>query len=230
MNITEILDYVKMAYPVDTPTDAQLLKLIPLAVRFYSRFNPTLRTYVIETKSDKHDYDIPKDCIGIEDAYYWPGGEPGGGSIINNGSEVVPFFTSLPIASWDQYSLTVINDIATGMRQERNRGRCSVEGRKLILTPTPTQSGVSVVIKYRALHPIEEDRLPTVPESDLDIIVNLVVAEILTVELIRQAVSPDYTEGATRMSFGRSVRDTKMTATDLRQTCIDRYAHPVGAI
>ena len=224
MLIASIVTAVEDRYTIETIGADKMKRLIAAGVRFYSRYNPSVTVTSFDTVADQRLYDLPSDCMQdyVITVDYWPtGGLDSALSAANEYEERgdAPFRYSL-------YSERVIDDIKQQEYIERVRGQWEIENDQIALYPVPSGSSVEVYVTYGAGHAINEAETAytTIPAEDLDIIRDLVVAEIIEGRRIEASVEPDYAEGLGRQTKRFIPGNVDATVKYLRRKCTDKYS------
>lgn len=226
MKVDTIIEAINDSY-FEVIDPLKLKRRIADAVRHYSRFNPAVTTYSFETVYDNAAYELPSDFLAIRDLEYWPSG------IVPGITEIVDTaITQQQSAySYDLISEPVISSIKRSQYAKWHMGTATVEGRQLILHPTPTQTGLAVTLKYAAPHKLTDDSdYETIPEEDLSIIRDLVVADLMEARRVQAAALPDYREGLTEIRRGEVAANVASVVASLRARCSDKYTNPVVAV
>ncbi len=190
---------------------AKLNRLIDAAVRYYSRYNPLIEEITLTTTAGKKEYVLEdegaKTCLGISEVIWYPSGEIS--------SEV--YGDTLNSAPYTMPSHAVIDDIN---RSARIRGAYTYNNGTLTLY----HAGTEVVVRYYTPHVITENTsYDTIPDADLELIVDLVLADLLDQKGFAAAISPDYTEGLEKVSFSKMQQAAGGKAEELRSMVSRKY-------
>ena len=142
-------------------SDATLNMHLDDAIREYSRSFPRQREATLATVAGQSAYDLPADCLSVArvDAVETHGRTP-----------------LLP-GTGDESGSTA------------GAGRYEVYDGKLILLPTPTESGTSIAVRYLAPHAgLVSDADPcTVPDADEDLLLTCAGSRVLQALLTEDA-------------------------------------------
>jgi len=205
---------------------AKLNRLIASAVRFYSRFNPTIEELSVTTVANQKEYDLialgATGCIGVREVLWYPAGATS--NELRATEEWYRLLTQ-PVR-YSMPSQRVIDDINQSAHIANMSGAYwydSAES-KLTIFPEPTVGGETVLVRYYATHAISgTTTYPTIPDADLDLIVGLVIADLLDAQGFAAAMSPDYAEGLEKVSFGKMGESTMTRAEELRGRVALKY-------
>ncbi len=224
MLLATIQEAVRDYYTAATLTDAKLNRLIASAVRFYSRYNPYLKEHSFATVADQEAYDLPSDYMpgtGM-DVEYWPSGSLTAG--LTAGTEWAWAIGREP-AIYGLISLRVIADINQAEHIKYIRGYYWVENDQIFIMPSPSATSTTVYITYASAHALNvgETGYDTIPGQDLDIIVDLTLAEILKGQAMDAVGLPDYSEGLQWIRRSHVSQNVGSMVQELRQGCIDKY-------
>ena len=219
MLITDITQAVEDRW---TPTvaAAKMNRLIDAAVRFYSRFNPLeVAGYEFDTEADVAVYDMPAACIAVKEVIY-----PYSAANVNTGSDSI--LSTGPIEPYNEPSIGVIKDINQDAYLGRTMGYWYYRSVSTELVLDPMPSGATTVrVTYYAKHSKNagSTAYTTVPDTDLELIRDLVVADLVEAAGSEMATMPDYTEGLEKEAFGKVGGNSFAVAEQLRQKVSDRY-------
>jgi len=221
MLLTDIKTAVEDRYTSETLTTSKMNRFVASAVRYYQRFNPKVVDSHFHTVAETVTYAMPADCILVLDVFYFPGGDP------LEGAETVAL-SLYDIASEDLHmgSHAVIDQINTENAWRGLTGFWEEEhGQHLVrLWPEPT-GDVEVKYRYAAGHALNvgSTGYDTIPAEDLEIIANLVLAEIKWQKMVENSNKDDYTLGQMSIRRGRSVENTRSVIEDLRNGVREKY-------
>jgi len=218
----EVTTRVRDRYTMEELDPNALDRFIDAAVRLYSRYNPEVKSTSFETVVDQQDYDLPADCALVIDTEYWPLG-----SLYTD--REYPWLKQVENPySYHQPSTRVIDDIERSTYAERLRGRWEKVGSQLRLWPTPAASGIEITVEYAAVHSLAMDEASSIPGEDMDLLVDLVLAEVFKARGGEVALEPDYAEGLQRTTKRFVPGNVRAVVRDLRQPLLDKYDGPVG--
>ena len=202
-------------------------RYIAAAVRYYSRFNPRVEDATFTTVSGTQVYNLTAqgitNCIGIQKVLYAPLGDVY--NELKASSEILYLLTEPP--RYQQPSIRVIDDINEEAHLDALHGAYSYRPAtdELELWPEPTATGTTVYVTYYALHVINEGGTgyDTIPDQDLDIVRDLVLAEVLEGERWNLAMEPDYAEGLERQTAHYIPGNIENAVNDLRSRVEKKY-------
>ena len=201
-------------------TDAKIDRLIDAAVRFYNRFNPLeVAGYEFDTEADVAVYDMPAACIAVKEVIY-----PYSAANINTGTDSI--LSTGPAVPYNEPSVGVIKGINADAYLGRTMGRWYYRSVSTELVLDPMPSGATTVrVTYYAKHSKNagSTAYTTIPDTDLELLRDLVVADLVEAEGAELATMPDYTEGLEKEAFGRVGGNSFAVAEQLRQKVRDRY-------
>jgi len=230
MNLTAIQVAVQDRYATETILIPKLNRLIGAAVRFYSRYNPYLKTTNFDTVYEQQLYDLPADCMQdyIHSVDYWPSG--GLSYELSAANEYATLYRRP--ASYDLISERVIEDIKQEQYIKRVRGQWQIENGQIELWPVPGATATTVYVTYGSVHALNEagTAYTTIPAEDLEIIRDLTVAEIIEGKRAEFAVEPDYAEGLARHTKHFIPGAVDATVKYLRDKCIQKYGSTAVAV
>jgi len=220
MAITVVLlaEAVRDAYTAETITDARMLRAIEASLRYYSRFNPILVTATLTTVASQSNYSLPEGCIQVLDVEYWPLGSP-----INTSNVDMPLWIDKP-GRQDMADI-VIRNMDRSMRIDAYGGFFEiVDDGDVQLSPTPT-SVISVPYRYYKAHELNEAETSatTIPASDLEMLRDLVVAEVLQTWANNLVTEPDYVRGLGKVTKKHLPVSISQRVSKLRQAVQQRY-------
>ncbi len=202
---------------------SKFARLVASAMRYYSRWNPRVVETTLTTVADQQFYDLPSGCIGVREAYWHPSGSPY--STVWANREAI--FSLRQPERYFLPSERVIEDINEEAYEHALTGRwefLSGQG-QLCITPEPTVAGTEFPVVYYAEHQINAGATgyETIPDADLDILANLVLAEVIEAEVLVASVSPDYAEGLERETFRFIPSNAGQVVSDLRRSGRGKY-------
>lgn len=223
MLLSDIQTAVRDKYTTETIADTKLNRFITAAVKFYSRYNPYMKTTSFDTVDEQKLYDLPSDCIRemVLDVDYWP---TGGMSYELSAKQEYETIYRRP-ASYDLISERVIEDIKQSEHINRIRGQWEIQNGQIALWPVPGASSITVYVTYGSVHALTGGTTySTIPAEDLDIVADLTLAEIIRGKRTEFAVEPDYAEGLQRQTKRWLPENISDTVKELRSQCIDKYS------
>lgn len=227
MLIADIIEAVGDAFTSETLDPGRLERLISIAVKYYSRYNPFEKPGTLTLVVNQQDYDVAADCILLAGVDYWPSGDLAG--VMRAGQEYADL-----VGEEVRYrfpSDRVIRNIERTSRADRQGVRWEPLGsRKVRLHPAPTAVD-TIDYQYYAVHALDaaEDEYPTIPDEDAEIIRDLVLAEILQGRGLEYAVEPDYAEGLQRVTKHFIPGNVRATVSALRQGVRSKYGSGAAA-
>lgn len=191
MLITTIIARAKRRYTRESLTSMQWEDLIARGVMEYSGWNPVLTQTTI-TCTGAQDYDLPADCLGVRAVHY----EARQTVMSSEGTYAEGLVKREP-------SLGLIEDINDAEWRDQLDPRWEyLPGLKqLRLSPIPTSG--TVYVEYYAEHALNDaaDGYDTIPDEDLDILVDLMLYEVYGDRGLELALEPNYTAGMEREDF-----------------------------
>ena len=201
LSVDDIKTAVTDKLTTEVIDDVRLDRLIAAAVRFYSRFNPVIKSAVLDAMAAQQDYDTEVDCVLVTDVTWWPNGEPV--TTVNVGQEYLNTLLFQGRAP-DRADYVVRNEKVI-LRDDMTKAHWQQIGKKIRLWPIPTADHTSIPYEYTAMHVLDEygEAYGTVPNEDLEIMRDLTLAEYLEGRATEAALEPDYAEGmqSTKKSF-----------------------------
>ncbi len=223
--ISDITQAVEDMFTTEALDATRLKRLIAIAVKYYSRYNPFEKSATIALVANQQDYDVAADCILIRDVDYWPAGDLAG--IMRAGQEYAEL-----VREETRYrfpSDRVIKNIERTSRADRQGVRWEQLGsRKVRLHPAP--SAVDTIdYQYYSVHALTDSDYTTIPAEDLELIRDLTLAEILSGRGLEYAIEPDYAEGLQRITKSRIPGNVRATVSVLRRGVKDKYGSGVAA-
>jgi hypothetical protein len=225
MLVSAIKSAVRQKWTTTTFGTSDWDQLIPRAVRFYSRYNPRMATTEITTVQDQAEYSLPSGCILVTQALWYKVTEIS--SDLLAGSETLVL--SRPEYRRNMPSDEVINDINDDAWLQPMRGTWEQwrGNGQLHLSPTPTVGGNTVYVTYTANH-VETGTgvsatYATIPDEDLDIIADLVIAAHMESLAGQQAVEANWSLGQQRVTKHHVPENALMVAAQFRSGCLDKY-------
>ena len=231
MDLTDIYTAVRDRLTTESFTASQLNKMIAAGVREYSRWNPLMVDYTFQTEAADNEYDLPDDCLFVLDCWWFPSGE-----LLDEGEEedVLSLGTLTSLSPYNFPSHRVIDDINKEAANRAARGQWESEkgSRVIKLFPEPTEAGSDVDIRYASPHVLNEaeDGYDTVPDEDLEILADLVVARHLETRAAEMALEPDYQLAMQRETFRSVPRNAVMMAEQLREGVRQKYGGSGAAL
>jgi len=221
MDLATIQQAVRDDWP-ETLTTTVLDRRIAAAVREYSRYNPRALSTTLTTVADQAAYTISvtPPVNGIWFAFY---------ALSETSVDISEALEAL-LRQPTRYGLTsqyVIEDI----KEAAHIGAITGDWEwwpgtsQLVLDPTPTASGLTVYVTYWTGHVLNTGgtAYATIPDADLNILVDLTLAELLTKPQLEAATSPDYAEGSERVTTHFMGANIAQTIDRLRSGLIAKY-------
>lgn len=223
MLLTDIKTAVEDRYSSETLTTSKFNRFAAAAVRYYSRWNPVIKDSHFHTVAEQLTYAVATDCILVLEVYYFPGGDP-----LEEAETVALSLFDTPAEDRHAPSHDVIDQINTENAWRNLTGFWEEERgeHKVRLWPEPT-GDVEVKYRYAAAHAINVGgtAYTTIPAEDLEIVANLVLAEILWQKMVENSVKDDYTLGQMSVRRGRSVDSTSAVIEELRNGVRNKYGN-----
>lgn len=228
MEIADITRAVEDRYSTETISPDKMNRHIAAAVRWYSRFNPYIKRGEITTEADQRLYDLPSGCIVVIKVEYWP---TGGVSVELSAKHEFETMFRRP-AAYDLFSERIIEDIKEDEHIKRVRGDWAIENKQIALYPVPSGSSTTVYVDYGATHALNAGATgyDTIPTEDLEIVRDLVVAEIIEGKMTEFSIEPDYSEGLQRETKRFLPGNIAQTISYLRGRCQAKYGGPVVSV
>jgi hypothetical protein len=229
MLVADIITAIEDKYTTETIAEAKMKRYIATAVKFYSRYNPYMKSTNFDTVKDQKLYDLPSDCIRemVLDVDYWP---TGGMTFELSAKQEYETIYQRP-ASYDLISERVIEDIKQSEHINRVRGQWEIENGQIALWPVPGASSTTVYVTYGSVHALTGGTTyATIPDEDLDIIADLAMAEIIKGKRVEFAVEPDYAEGLQRQVKRWLPGNIDETVKSLRAECVQKYSGAAVAV
>jgi hypothetical protein len=228
--LSDVQQGVRDRYENLTLGGAALNRFVASAVRYYEKFNPDEKSSTITTVVDKQDYDLPSDFLVMRDVEYYPSGQIFGQLYAGSPASEYELMIRRP-ARYHHVSDRVIESIDRQALAESTKGRWEVVGDKIRLWPTPS-SVATYDYYYGASYSLNVggDGYDDIPTRDLDIMVDLTVAELLLRSLTSVSEEFDYSEGLQRVIKHYAPGNIMMTIRILRSTVGSRYAPILGAV
>jgi len=229
LTLVDIYQAVRDKITTETWTDPQLKRWVAAAVRFYSRYNASIKTATLTSVANQQLYDLPSDLLSIVSVDWWPLGTSG--TTLTAAQEDWPTIDAAEDA-YNQYSMRVTRDIRRALQADRIQGSWYQQGTQIGLWPIPSVAGLTVDLVYSAAHALNvgETAYTTVPAVDLDIVRDLAVAEFLDGRGAEMSVEPDYAEGLGRITKHFVPETAKQYVKDLRAQCIEKYGATMVSI
>jgi hypothetical protein len=225
MLLTDIKTAVEDRYSTATLTSSKFNRFAAAAVRYYSRFAPLVKDSHFHTVAETLTYAMPTDCLLVMDVFYFPGGDP-----LEEAETVALSLYDIPKEDYHQISHRVIDDINQESAWIGLRGFWEEERPQHLVRLWPEPTGdVEVKYRYGATHALNvtSTGYDTIPTEDLEIIADLVLAEILRQKQIERSEKDDYTLGQMSIRRGRSVENIQATVDELRSSVARKYGGPV---
>lgn len=230
MDLADIYTAVRDRLTTESFTTSQLNKMIAAGVRDYSRWNPVMVDYAFETVAGDNEYVLPANCLFVVDCWWFPGG----GLLDEEEMYVLSPGTVLSLSNYNFPSHQVIDDINQEAANRISRGHWESEkgSRVIKLFPEPDSAGIEVDIRYASPHVLNgaADGYDTIPDEDLEILADLVVARHLETRAAEMALEPDYQLAMQRETFRSVPRNALLVAEQLRQGVRQKYGGSGAAL
>lgn len=223
MLASEIEDAVKQRWDTGTFGATDWNQLIPRAARFYSRYNPRMVETELTTVSDQSEYDLPAGTILVTKVLWYKGTEVSAQLLAGSEAFVLEPRRRLPNMPSDD----VINDINEEALLKLMQGdweQWKGNG-QLHISPTPTVAGNTIYVTYTANHvsTVSGTTYATIPDQDLDIMADLVLAYHLEKQASRHAAEPNWSLGQQRETRHHVPGNAMLMVSQLRSECISKY-------
>lgn len=208
-------------------TDARHSRFIAAAVRYYSRYNPHVKTQSFSTVADQQAYDLPLDCVTVKGVLWLPAGD-----VIISGAERLAIHQKQLLEAFNQWALRHIDEIVEDEYHRVVQGHWEVRNDELVLWPVPSTALHTVSIVYGALHVLNEEgtAYETVPDADIDLVAQLTLAELLLAKYLGVALEPDWAEGLTRVSYRSVPQNAQDAVLMLRRSTQQKYGGAVARV
>ena len=187
--------------------DTLIGKCLVAAVHFYSRYNPRYKRTTVDVVEDTEVYDLPDDFMFLDWFDWWPTAEPSAASPSTD-------------AVWE----AVYDQAERDAKALRLSPYIRVSGHQLILDPAPEEDADDTELAYWGVHEADiGGDYQTIPALDEPIILNLTVAELLSLRSPQITVTPDITEGLLALQWRKVPMNTAQIISMLRQSVKDKY-------
>jgi len=213
----------------ETVADARLSRFIAKAIDYYSRYNGIITATTLDIVEDQTIYALPSDCLTVLSCYWWPMGEMF--AELRAGAEQA-FMLNQP-SRYHLISERVIDDINQGEYIDRVVGYWEQRNKTIYIAPEPTANDSDgIVLLYAAKHSLNDagDGYDYIPDEDLQIVCDLVVAEFLGSKSAEIAFEPDYSEGQSRVTKHFIPKALREHITMLRNSVRDKYGASAVAV
>ena len=213
----------------ETVVAARLNRFISKAVDYYSRYNPIITATELDVIADQVLYNLPADCLTVISCYYWPMGEMF--AELRAGAEQA-FMLYRPVR-YHLISERIIEDINQGEYIGRVVGYWEQRNKTIYIAPEPTAADEDgLVLLYAAEHSLNAglDGYDDIPDEDLGLVTDLVVAEFLGSKSAEMIWEPDYSEGQSRVTKHFIPKHLREHVTTLRNGVRDKYSVPAIAV
>jgi len=207
----------------ETMPSSRLNRLISRAVDYYNRYNPIITATEIDIVADQTIYDLPSDCLTVISCYWWPMGEMF--AELRAGAEQA-FMLYRPVR-YHLISERIIEDINQEQYIGRVVGYWEQRNKTIYIAPEPTANDTDgLVLLYAAKHSLNDDGdgYDYIPDEDLGLFTDLLVAEFLGSKSAEMAWEPDYSEGQSRVTKHFIPRQLREYITTLRNGVRDKYS------
>jgi len=207
--------------------DAKLKRLIEAAIRFYSRWNPYVQSYSFSTVVDQQAYDLPAACVTVRDVLWLPAGD-----VLISGAEYLTITQKQILETFNQWALRYVDAINEMEYHDAIMGDWETRNAQVFLWPIPTSTTHTVTVQYASRHDLSEDatQYATIPTVDVDILVDLTLAEVLQGGRLDASLEPDWAEGLTRISHRHIGRDLDILVAGLRSSVQNKYRRASGVV
>lgn len=223
--VADIIQGVQDQYAT-VVADAKMRRLIAKAVRYYSRWNPYVQSTSFSTVLDQQAYDLPADCVGVLDVLWLPMGD-----VLISGSEALTITQAELLDTYNQYALRYVSDINEMEYHDAIKGNWEIRNAQVFLWPIPTSASHTVTVQYYIVHVLTSTTsYATIPAEDLDILVDLTLAELLQSGRLDASLRPSWAEGLTRVSYRGISSDVQTAVEDLRRGVQGRYNRAAGEV
>lgn len=226
VTVADIIQGVEDQYSTAV-AEAKLKRLIEAAVRFYSRWNPYILSMSFSTVVDQQAYDLPAACITVRDVLWLPSGD-----VLISGAERLAIHQKQILETFNQWALRYVDAIEEMEYHDAIKGNWEIRNAQVLLWPIPTSASHTVTVQYASRHDLSEDttQYATIPPVDVDILVDLALAEVLQGGRIDASLEPDWAEGLTRISHRHIGRDLDVLVATLRNSVKNKYGRPSGVV
>jgi len=229
MLIADIAQAFTDIITTETVVAARLNRFIANAVDYYSRYNPLITATEIDVESETTIYDLPSDCLVVISCYWWPMGELF--AELRAGAEQA-FMLYRPVR-YHLISERIIEDIDQGEYLGRVVGYWEQRNKTIYIAPEPTANDTDgLVLLYAAKHQLNDDAdgYDDIPDEDLYIVRDLVIAEFLGSKSAEMVWEPDYAEGQSRVTKHFIPKHLREHVTELRNGVRDKYSASAIAV
>ena len=221
MLVSTIQSRAKRRYTRETLLTAVWDDLVERAVVEYSRWNPYLTTVTLTSVADQQGYEVDAACIGIQQVYL---GTMLTANTINTTDPFDP-----PLVKKSMPSLALIDDINDAEYRRQTGFVWTWASKRLWIDPAPTSSGDDIVVAYYALHQATDSDYTTIPDEDLDIVVDLMLYEHIGDTADSMSLEPvSYQAGLERENFAGLQENTRMAREHLLQRVQGKYGGTGG--
>lgn len=222
LNITDTKNQLQQEWKKSTLTADELTLATDKAVRFYARLKPLTGYAVLTTVVNVAEYAKPPDAAEVTDVIWnWAGVL----SAVQDRYPVFPVGTPRDVADYP------IHSINREALLDGRKGEWSMRGDDIVLAPIPSSSGSDIEVFYTRDYIENGDgtEWPDIPTRNIDVIVLLAMAELLSIEVGKVSTLPDYRSGM--LSFRRrgSVSDMRTMILQLRRDAAQRLGVPMQA-
>jgi hypothetical protein len=198
---------------------------IAAAVREYNRWNPRILESTVTVIADTTLYSLAllTGITDIKEVRYFPGGTYYSESRVQ--SENV--FLSAQPERYHVWSQRIIDDIeqAESIKMLSGQWYYRKATNQLKIADTPASGGDTITIFYYASHVINDGGTgyDTIPDDDLDIIVDLALARIYRGLALTAAGTPDYREGQESETFNHVAQNIESEIARLTEGVRHKY-------
>lgn len=211
MKVETIVARAKRRYTRESLAGTAWEDLVSRAVAEYSRWNPCDATATLETTADQSDYPL-EGCLAVRHVFgaQWM---------------TVPGYRELKKT---MPSLALIDDINADALAHRTALRWEWRTGSRVLRLFPP--GGTVTVEYLAGHEVEEGEYATIPDEDLDIVVDLLLYELYGDRGFEVALEPNYTAGLEREEFGSIQANVALVRAQLLERVQGKYGGTGGVV
>jgi hypothetical protein len=197
MDTDTILARAKRRYTRETLPTSAWEDLVVRGVAEYSRWNPTEVETTITTVASQAEYTVAEDCIGIKEVAW--------DSLLTvTAASPDRVLANNPGVRLHMPSNALIDDInaAEYARQVNPQWEWIKGNKKLRIDPTPGTGGDTVYVVYYGSHEATDGDYTTIPDEDLDIVVDLMLYELLGDRSLDCSLEPvSYQAGLEKENF-----------------------------
>jgi len=207
----------------ETVASLRLNRFIAKAVDYYGRYNPVKTVTELDVVADQTIYNLPADCLTVISCYWWPMGEMF--AELRAGAEQA-FMLYRPVR-YHLISERIIDDINQGEYIGRVVGYWEQRNKTIYIAPEPTANDTdALVLLYAAKHSLNVGGTgyDDIPDEDLGLFTDLVIAEFLGSKSAEMVWEPDYSEGQSRVTKHFIPKQLREYVSLLRDGVRDKYS------